>query len=216
MYFLVGLLKKHCHIRNQHQQIYQIAKFCKKIQIPKLRTKNALFEYFWDRNLKSCSHILNQLPQIYQIARFCEKIKIPKFGTKNALFKYFWHRILKSCSHIWNQHPQICQIAKFCEKNKHDQKWLFWLILDRIFKRYCRIWNQHPDISQIPKIYKNCLNFWPKMRYLVISRQKFLKTIVIFKIRTLKFVKFQSFSKKQKHLNLGPNMGSLSDFGLEF
>ena len=45
------------------------------------------------------------------------------------------------------------------------------------------------------------------MRYLVIFRQEFLKTIAIFEIRTLKFVKLQNFLKKQKYLNLGPKMG---------
>ena len=54
------------------------------------------------------------------------------------------------------------------------------------------------------------------MRYLVIFRQEFLKTIVIFEIRTLKFVKLQNFSKKEKHLNLGAKMGYLGIFGLEF
>ena len=91
MYFLVGLLKKYCHIWNQHPQIYQIAKSCEKIQIPKLRTKNALFEYFWDRILKSCSHIWNQHPQICQIAKFCEKTNM----TKNGFFGYFWVEFLK-------------------------------------------------------------------------------------------------------------------------
>ena len=52
------------------------------------------------------------------------------------------------------------------------------------------------------------------MRYLVIFRQEFLKTIAIFEIRTLKFVKLQNFSKKEKHLNLGAKMGYLGIIGL--
>ena len=44
------------------------------------------------------------------------------------------------------------------------------------------------------------------MPYLRIFGLKFLKTIVIFEISTLKFVKLQNFPKKQKCLNLGPKM----------
>ena len=42
------------------------------------------------------------------------------------------------------------------------------------------------------------------------------KTIVIFEINTLKFVKLQNFMKKLKCLNLGPKMPDLGIFGLEF
>ena len=43
----------------------------------------------------------------------------------------------------------------------------------------------------------------------------FKKTIVIFEISTLKFVYLTNFTKKQKCLNLGPEMPDLSIFGLE-
>ena len=42
------------------------------------------------------------------------------------------------------------------------------------------------------------------------------KAIVIFEISTLKFVYLQKFAKKQKCLNLQPDMSDLGIFGLEF
>ena len=49
--------------------------------------------------------------------------------------------------------------------------------------------------------------FWDK---------RFKKTIVKFKISTFKLAYLQSFTKKQKCLNLGPKMPDLCVFGLEF
>ena len=43
--------------KNQHPQICVIAKFCQKIKMPKLWTKNALFGYFQARTLKKYCHI---------------------------------------------------------------------------------------------------------------------------------------------------------------
>ena len=54
------------------------------------------------------------------------------------------------------------------------------------------------------------------MPYLSTFGQEFLKTIVIFEISTLEFVKLQNFEKKQKCLNLGPKMTYLSIFVVEF
>ena len=45
--------------------------------------------------------------------------------------------------------------------------------------------------------------------------KNFKKTIVIFEISTLKFVYLTNFTKKQKCLNLGPEMPDLGIFGLE-
>ena len=42
------------------------------------------------------------------------------------------------------------------------------------------------------------------------------KTIVIFKISSLKFVYLQNFAQKQKWLNLGQKMPHLHIFGQEF
>ena len=50
----------------------------------KLRTKNALFEYFRIGVLKNCCHISNQHPRICLNGNIREKFKMPKFEHKNA------------------------------------------------------------------------------------------------------------------------------------
>ena len=54
------------------------------------------------------------------------------------------------------------------------------------------------------------------MHYLGIFGQELKKAIVIFEISTLKFVYLQKFAKKQKCLNLEPDMSDLGIFRLEF
>ena len=53
------------------------------------------------------------------------------------------------------------------------------------------------------------------MTYLVICRQEFSKTIVIFEVSTLKLFKFQKFSEKRKCINLGPKLDYLGILVLE-
>ena len=53
------------------------------------------------------------------------------------------------------------------------------------------------------------------MYYLDAFGVDFLKFIVIFEIRTLKFVYLQNFAKKQKCSSLGPKMSVWSIFGLK-
>ena len=48
-YFWARILKNYCHILNQHLQISVIAKFCEETKMPKVGTKNYLFEYFWPK-----------------------------------------------------------------------------------------------------------------------------------------------------------------------
>ena len=55
----------------------------------KNETKNALFGYFWNEDLKNYGHILNRRPQIRLIEKFPAKAKILNFGTKNVLFGCF-------------------------------------------------------------------------------------------------------------------------------
>ena len=66
-----------------------IRRISRKTKMPKLRTENALFEYFWARILESCCHIWNQHLRISATAKFCEETNMPKFGTKNALLGIF-------------------------------------------------------------------------------------------------------------------------------
>ena len=86
------------------------------------------------------------------------------------------------------------KMHKFGTKNP-----LFGYLWGRILKNYCHIWNENPQISQIPKFLektKKRLNLGQKMPYLGIFRPELWKSIVIFEIRTLKFVKLENFVKK--------------------
>ena len=140
-----------------------MAKFCKKTKIPKFRTKNALFGYFWAKILKHYCHIWNQHPQICQIAKFREKTKMPKFGIKNALFGYFWARILENYCVIYEISTlNFVKLQNFAKKQKclnlGRNKTYFSIFLPRTRKCYCRIWNQHPQICQMIKFLKKNKN----------------------------------------------------------
>ena len=105
------------------------------------------------------------------------------------------------------------KMHKFGTKNP-----LFGYFWGRILKNYCHIWNENPQISQIPKFLektKKRLNLGQKMPYLCIFWPELWKSIVVFEIRTLKFVKLENFVKKN-NLNLGPKMPYLGFFGLCF
>ena len=54
------------------------------------------------------------------------------------------------------------------------------------------------------------------MPHLAILGLDFQKTIVLFEINSLEFVKFQNFAKKQKCMNLGLKMPNFHIFCLEF
>ena len=93
-YFWAWIWKYYCHIWNQHillsylksaPRICLIAKFRIKTKMPKFRTKNALFVYFWTVIWKNYCHIWNQHLRICLSVKFCEKMKMSKFLTKNAL-----------------------------------------------------------------------------------------------------------------------------------
>ena len=116
-----------------------------------------------------------------------------KFGIKNVLFGYFGARISKNFCHIWDQK---CFIWVFFAKNA-----LFGYFLARVLKNYCHVCNQHLPIWLTAKFCEEqkCLNLGPKMPYLgffdqdylilVFLSMNFKKTIVIFEITTLEFVK---------------------------
>ena len=112
-YFCSGILKKYCHIWNQHPRVSLIGEFCKRTKMPIFGNKNVLFKYFGLAFEKNYCHIWNLHPQICLIAKFNNKKKKPKLGTKNALFKYFWAKILKSYCHIWSQKSRIFQNCVF-------------------------------------------------------------------------------------------------------
>ena len=94
--FLDYILKNYCNILNQHPQICLIEKFYKEKNLPKFRTKYALFKYFWCRIIKNYIHISNQHSQVCLIVIFCKKQpKMAKFETKDALFWVFLGEIFK-------------------------------------------------------------------------------------------------------------------------
>ena len=168
--------------------------FVKKTKFSLFDTKNALFGYFCARILRKYCHISSRHTQICLIAKCCEKTKRPKFGTKSALFGYFCPRNFKNYCNILNQHHQICLIAKFCEKTKLPKFGIlnglryFWGLIS---KGPYHIWNQHAKICLIRKFPKKLKlftfgkqNFWFRIFGL-----EFLKTILIFQVSILKFVK---------------------------
>ena len=90
--------------------------------------------------------------------------------------RYFWAGILKSYCHIWNQRPQVFISAKFCKKRKI---------------RKCRSKND------FLKIFAQKLFIW------LFQGNNLEKPIVVFEIRTLKFVQLEKCSKKTKTLKIG-------------
>ena len=82
---IFGLEFENFDIWNQPPRIFLKPKFRAKMKIPKFRTKNVLFRYFWAEISKCYCHIWNHCPQICLIASFGAKIKILKFETQKCL-----------------------------------------------------------------------------------------------------------------------------------
>ena len=107
---------------NQHTRICLIAKISGKTKIPKLRFKNALFGYFWQKKMPHLGifglefEILSYLKS----ANTLEFADLQNFAKTNVLFGYFWGRILKKYCHIWNKHPRLCQTWVF---NSYSEFW---------------------------------------------------------------------------------------------
>ena len=74
-------------------QFCLFVKFDQKTEMPRFRTRNALFEYFLAEIWKQYCPIRNQHPHICLIAKFGRKTKMRKFGIKNPLFGYFWPKM---------------------------------------------------------------------------------------------------------------------------
>ena len=128
----------------------------------------------------------------------------------------------KNHCHDWNQHPEICQVPKFCGKAKFPifgtKNALFGYFWARILKKYCHIWNQCPHICLIASFWEKAklCNFATKNALFGYFWDRELRTIVIFQVSILKYVKYQNFAKKQNFRTLVPKMFYLSIFGLEF
>ena len=92
----------------------------------------------------------------------------------------------------------------------------FW---DRIFKKLLSYLKSSHSNQGNSKIYwkkEKCLNLEAKSNYLDIFGIEFWKTIVIFEVSILKYVKLKKFAKKQKCLNYGPKMPYFGIFGQYF
>ena len=126
-------LKNHCHIWNEHHQIWLIPNIGAKIKMPDLRVLGLKFEntfvlfeismiefvllqslvksknpQTWDQKYLLWVFLDWKLKMILSYLNLCNfntlwNMEMPKFGAKNALVEYFWARISKN--HIWNQHP---------------------------------------------------------------------------------------------------------------
>ena len=159
--------------------------------------------------------IWNLHPWICLVTKFDAKLKILKFGTKNTWFGYCWTGIWKQHCSIWNQHPRICLITKFCEKmeipNFGTKNTLFGYFWARISKKCYHIWNQHPGIDLTAKFCEimKMSKFGTKNALLGIFGLELLRTIVIFKISNLEFVKQESLTHT---VNIG--IGSAFSKGL--
>ena len=89
--FWAIILKKYCHIWNQHPQICLVARFCETAKMCTFGTKNALIGYFWARIFKNYCHIWNQHPQICLIVKFCKKTqKYLNLGPKMPYLGILW------------------------------------------------------------------------------------------------------------------------------
>ena len=126
-YFWARILKKYCHIWNQHLQIIIIVKFSKKQKCLNLRPKMPHLGIFDQKCLiwVFLGKIFRKTIVIFEISTL--KFVYLQYFTKkqkclnldqNAWFGYFWAGIWKQYCHIWNQHPRICLVAKFRGKTK--------------------------------------------------------------------------------------------------
>ena len=143
------------------------------------KTKNG---YIWDQ----------KYPPLLFLGK---KFKKPFSYLKSAP-TYFLHsknsRKKKKCLNLRSV------IASWAFRNKIA---LFRYFPASIKKTYCEIENQHPQICRIPKFWAKKRKTWDQICH---GTKK--KPIVIFEISTLKLLKFQKFSEKQKRINLGLKM----------
>ena len=117
--------------------------------------------------------------------------------NKNALFEYFWARILKKLLSYLKSTPSNLSISKVSPKNKNakiwDKKCLIWVLLGRNLKTILSYLKSAPSNLFCCKIswkMKKYLNLEPKIPYLGIFELEISKTIVIFGISILEFVKY--------------------------
>ena len=129
------------------------------------------------------------------------------------MISVFLGKILKNYFAIRNQYTQVLLIAKFSEKGNaqiREQeplicifffRWNFKTLLSYLESTPSNLWNM-----KILWKNKKSLNLGRKRPYLGIFRPEFSKALVVLEFNPLKYVKFQTFVKKQNDLNLGPKI----------
>ena len=103
------------HIWTQPTQICLISTFYRKIKMPKLGTKNALFGHFWSNNFKSSCHIWNHHPLICLTAKF-QSEKKAQFWEQNYLIFVFWGCNLKITLSYFKSVPLNLSYCKILQK----------------------------------------------------------------------------------------------------
>ena len=133
-----------------------------------------------------------------QNKKFCTKIKNIKFGPKMSFLNVLdWNlkklvSYLKSTPSNLSKYQTSSKTTTITATTENGTKialcGYFWC---RILKNYSHIWNHHLRTYPIANFTKKkkWYNLGPKMSYLGIFVLEFLKDIVIFEIRTLKFDK---------------------------
>ena len=112
-----------------------------KTKMPKFRTKNALFGYFWAGILKNYCYIWNQHRQIFLIAKFHGKTKMSKFGTKMAYLEIFdqkrliWKFLARILNIILSYLKSALSNLSHCKILRKKQKCLIWVFLSWNFKK---------------------------------------------------------------------------------
>ena len=136
------------------------------------------FEYVMDTENSECARVCSwiMLEQTFLEKKLFPNIRVVlaillynSLLKLNYLYYQFWTKESLS-RHIWSQNPWICIIAKYRK------------------------------IIKMPKFgTKNVLfeYFWQKCFIWIFLGKMFRRTIVIFKISTLKFLYLQNFTKKQ-------------------
>ena len=108
--------------KNATLKFLNLQKFCKKMKMPKLGNKSALFGYFWAKLLKNYCHIWNQHPQICLFPKFREKKKQKKkqtkFWTKSVLIGFSALEFSKTIAIFEINTHKFVHLEKFSKKQK--------------------------------------------------------------------------------------------------
>ena len=152
---------------------------------------------------------LNLEPKTLHLSIFHQKSLIWLFFGKNfkkAIFKFE----IQTFKFVNLQNfTKKTKMPEFCMKNA-----FFMYFSSGIWKQFCHIWNQSPWICLTGKYCEitKMLKFGTKIAFFGYLWVKILKDSCHIWNQHLRIIQFQTFVKKQKCLNLWPNMPYLSIF----